>query len=52
MFLHNYYEGCGPKDAARSAGLSLIAALTLYLIDFLNRTFSGENAKNRALCGE
>jgi hypothetical protein len=26
--------------------------LTLYLTDFLNRPFLGENAKNRGLCGE
>ncbi|MGO9172031.1 MAG: hypothetical protein ACLP7P_08715 [Rhodomicrobium sp.] len=25
--------------------------LEIYLTDFLNRTFAGENAKNRELCG-
>jgi hypothetical protein len=33
------------------ARLSLIPVLKLYLTDFLNRTFSGENAKDCAFFG-
>jgi hypothetical protein len=32
--------------------LSLIPVLILYLIDFSNRIFAGENAKNLAFYGE
>jgi hypothetical protein len=34
-----------------AAGLGLNGGLLLYLTDFLNRTFAGENAKNLQFCG-
>ncbi len=42
-----------PIAAARIAalGIRVNAELELYLTDFLNRTFAGEIAKNRELCG-
>jgi hypothetical protein len=51
MFLHRFFENCGCGGAACVAPLSLIQDLKLYLIGFLNRTFPGENAKNRAFFG-
>jgi hypothetical protein len=51
MFLLKYLESRGFGDAVSLGRLSLISALTLYLTDFLNRVFSGENAKNREFSG-
>jgi hypothetical protein len=51
MFLMSYSKSCSSRNAAGLARLSLIAALTLYLTDFLNRTFPGENTKNHAFSG-
>jgi hypothetical protein len=51
MFLHDYFWNNGSRDAPCIARFSLIPVLKLYLRDFLNRTFSGENAKNHAFCG-
>jgi hypothetical protein len=51
MFLIDYFNDFGCVDVAGCAPLLLIAALKLYLTDFLNRTFPGENAKNRDFFG-
>jgi hypothetical protein len=51
MFLRSYFQSSGSQDAAGLPPLSLIAALTLYLTDFLKRTILRENAKNRAFSG-
>jgi hypothetical protein len=51
MFLRDYFWHSGSRDAPCIARFSLIPVLKLYLRDFLNRTFSGENAKNHAFSG-
>jgi hypothetical protein len=50
MFLCNYSDRSGFKDAPASAPSSLIAVLTLYLTYFQESTYAGRNAKNHAFC--
>jgi hypothetical protein len=52
MYLRDSFDSAGRRSVARSARLSLIAALKLYLTHFSSRTFPGENAKNCAFSGE
>jgi hypothetical protein len=52
MFLLSYFDRVGFRAAVGLPPLSLISVLTLYLTDFLNRIFPGENAKNHAFYGE
>jgi hypothetical protein len=51
MFFQSYFETGSSRAAAGLAGLPLIAVLRLYLTDFWNRIFPGENAKNRDFSG-
>jgi hypothetical protein len=51
MFLQSYSERGGSRDVTGLAALSLMPVLRIYLTDFLNRTFSRENAKNHPFCG-
>jgi hypothetical protein len=51
MFFQDYFCDRGLGTAIRPAPLWLNSVLKVYLTDFLNRTFPGENAKNRAFCG-
>jgi hypothetical protein len=51
MFLLSLFRGRGLQRRRRFALLWLIAALRLYLTDFLKCTFRGENAQNRAFSG-
>jgi hypothetical protein len=44
-------DSAAPETRPGLGRLSLIQALRLYLTDFLNRTFPGENAKIRAFSG-
>jgi hypothetical protein len=52
MFLQSYFWSSSFGDAAVLARLWLIAAMRLYLTDFLTRVFSGKIAKNHAFCGK
>jgi hypothetical protein len=51
MFSLDYFDSRGLRDPAGLPRLSLIPVLHLSLTEFLNRTFAGENAKNRAFFG-
>jgi hypothetical protein len=51
MFLLGYFESDGSGDAAGFAAVSLIPVLRLYLTDFWESRFLGENAQNRAFFG-
>jgi hypothetical protein len=51
MFLLNYSKSGGFIERGWFCGLWLIPVIELYLTDFLNRIFLGENTKNHEFFG-